>query len=332
MTLPRAMCRSLLYIAVIVVLLVLSPPAHAADEITNRLSAQTTAERVILTPSNLRFGSVAIGRHKVLTVSITNAGASDLTLWQVMTQGKAFSLGGLDLPLTLASGGSFTFSVIFAPRFGGDSSGSISFLSDASIPILSSKMMGTGVDADRLTADPATMNFGAVEVGSTASRGGTLIAADKPVTILYAASSSPEFTLSGLSFPLTIRPRGRVKFTVTFAPLSPGQASASLSFNDFSEKTVLAIESLKGVGVVWQSHKVDLSWKASNSRHVIGYNVYRGIKSGGPYRKINSVLNPSTLYTDTSVTDGFTYYYVTTAVNSKDRESRYSKEVRALIP
>jgi hypothetical protein len=251
---------------------------------------------------------------------------------QVTKQGKDFTLSGMDLPLTLTSGGSFTFSVTFAPRSRGDSSGSILFVSDVSIPILRREMTGTGVGADRLTIDPATMNFGAVEVGSIASQGGTLIAADNPVAISSAVSSSPDFILSGLSFPLTIRPRGRERFMVTFAPLTPGEASATLSFRDFSGNTVLATESLKGVGTVSQGHRVDLSWKASTSRHVIGYNVYRGNTSGGPYRKINPVLDASTLYTDTSVTNGHTYYYVTTAVNSKDKESRYSKQVRAMIP
>jgi Abnormal spindle-like microcephaly-assoc'd, ASPM-SPD-2-Hydin len=332
MPLPRAMRRSLLCLAVISVLLLLGPPARAADEIANKTSAQTRAERLILTPSNLRFGNVAFGRRKVQTVTITNAGDSDITLLQVTKQGKGFTLSGLDLPLTLTSGGSFTFSVRFAPRSLGDSSGSISFLSDVSIPILRTEMTGTGVDADRLTIDPATMKFGAVQVGSIASQGGTLIAAHNPVAIFSAVSSSPDFILSGLSFPLTIGPRGKARFMVTFAPLTPGEASATLSFRDSSGNTVLAIESLKGVATVSQAHTVDLSWKASTSRHVIGYNIYRGNTSGGPYRKINPVLNASTLYTDTSVTKGYTYYYVATAVNSKDKESRYSKQVRATIP
>jgi len=40
--------------------------------------------------------------------------------------------------------------------------------------------------------------------------------------------------------------------------------------------------------------------------------VYRGTQSGGPYRKINAVLDPETAYTDYAVFRGQTYYYVTT--------------------
>jgi fibronectin type 3 domain-containing protein len=43
------------------------------------------------------------------------------------------------------------------------------------------------------------------------------------------------------------------------------------------------------------------------------------LKLGGPYSKINLVLDASTLYTDTTVADGTTYYYVTTSVDSSKR-------------
>jgi fibronectin type 3 domain-containing protein len=56
------------------------------------------------------------------------------------------------------------------------------------------------------------------------------------------------------------------------------------------------------------------------------------VKSGGPYSRINSVLNASTLYTDSTVTDGLTYYYVTTAVDSTNVESAYSNQTTAVIP
>lgn len=85
-------------------------------------------------------------------------------------------------------------------------------------------------------------------------------------------------------------------------------------------------------GVVSQGHRVALVWNASTSPDVIGYNIYRGNRSGGPYSKINPVPNASTVYTDTSVTDGNTYYYVTTSVNSDNQESGYSNQSQATIP
>jgi hypothetical protein len=288
---------------------------------------------LVFTPASLRFGRVPVRRRKVQPVTITNWGNSDIRLLQVITQGKDFTLSGLDLPLTLASGESFTFSGVFAPRSRGASSGSISFVSDASDvlnPALRLELTGTGGD-DQLIVDPAVMNFGTVQVGSSGTQQGILTAAAAQVTISSANIGSAEFTLTGLTFPLTIPAGGSQGFLVTFSPQASGVASANLSFLDDSG-SLLVVESLNGVGTTSQGHSVDLSWNASTSQNVIGYNVYRGNKAGGPYGKINSILDPSTVYTDTSVTDGSTYYYVTTAVNSSDQESLYSNEAQTTIP
>ena len=65
---------------------------------------------------------------------------------------------------------------------------------------------------------------------------------------------------------------------------------------------------------------------------MIGYNVYRSITSGGPYTKINLALNGATTYTDNTVQEGQTYYYVATAVDSSGTESKYSNESATVIP
>jgi hypothetical protein len=95
------------------------------------------------------------------------------------------------------------------------------------------------------------------------------------------------------------------------------------------------LKSVSGVGRVSQGHSVNLSCNASTSQKVIGYNVFRGPQSGGLYNKINSILDPNLAYWDTSVADGTTYNYVTTSVNSNDKENEesvYSNEAQATIP
>jgi fibronectin type 3 domain-containing protein len=79
------------------------------------------------------------------------------------------------------------------------------------------------------------------------------------------------------------------------------------------------------------SHSTDLSWNPSHIP-LIGYNVYRGGKKDRPYAQINSVLNASTNYTDSTVNAGTTYYYVVTGVNAEDQGSSYSNEVKVVIP
>jgi hypothetical protein len=74
-----------------------------------------------------------------------------------------------------------------------------------------------------------------------------------------------------------------------------------------------------------------LSWNPSTSV-VVGYNVYRGTQSGGPYTKLNSSPVSATTCTDSSVKAGQTYFYVVTAADSSNVESAYSNEVSASIP
>ena len=320
MRFPRAVFRTLVSPVLLATFTLSTPTARA--------------QTLVLTPANLHFGKVAIGQRNIRTVTLSNWGNATIRLNQAVTRGTGFTLSGLDLPLTLATGESFTFSAMFAPRSPGGARGSISFVSDASsnagpVPIL--ELAGTGTDAGQLDVTPATLDFGTVLVGSLVTRAGQLIASGEPVTIYSADFSSSEFTLSGLLFPLTIQPGQSQGYTVTFAPQASGAVSATLSFMSDGQSAI-TVQNLIGTAVISDDHSVDLSWNASTSQDVIGYNVYRGDTSGGPYQKINSKLDASTAYTDGSVSNGNTYYYVTTAVDSSNQESVYSNEAQARIP
>ena len=119
-----------------------------------------------------------------------------------------------------------------------------------------------------------------------------------------------------------------VPFTLTFSPQMSGSASAISSFTSNASNS--AAETLAGTGAAPPQHSVDLSWNDTST--VMGYNVYRGSQSGGPYTKINSALDASATYTDNSVQAGQIYYYVTTAVDSSGAESGYSNQIQASVP
>jgi hypothetical protein len=80
------------------------------------------------------------------------------------------------------------------------------------------------------------------------------------------------------------------------------------------------------------THSVTLSWVASSSTGVVGYNVYRSTVSGGPYTKVNGGLVAGTSWIDYNVVAGQTYYYVATSVNSSNTESSFSTGVSANVP
>ena len=62
---------------------------------------------------------------------------------------------------------------------------------------------------------------------------------------------------------------------------------------------------------------------------VTGYNIYRGLASGGAYDLIDMVDGNTTSYLDESAENFTTYYYVVTAMWDEVLESEYSNEASA---
>ena len=79
------------------------------------------------------------------------------------------------------------------------------------------------------------------------------------------------------------------------------------------------------------NHVVALNWNPSTANNVAGYNVYRGL-DGATWKRINTGLVPSTLYSDSTVANTSTYYYATTAVDVYGHESNKSASLEVAIP
>jgi hypothetical protein len=281
----------------------------------------------VANPATLGFGAVQVGGSLTQLATLTNSGGSGVNISQATIAGVGFSMNGLTLPFTLAVGQSATFSVTFAPVSAGTASGGISVNSDASTPTLTLFLAGTATQG-QLAVTPASANFGTVTIGTAQNQKATLSASGSGVTVSSASVTSPEFSLSGIALPLTLTAGQSIPFTLTFAPQQSGTASATILFTSNAANS--AAQTLTGTGAVPPSHSVTLSWNDPSG--AVGYNVYRGSLSGGPYGKINPVLEASTIYTDSSVQSGQAYYYVTTAIDSSGVQSGYSNEILAVIP
>ncbi|MBB5353461.1 fibronectin type 3 domain-containing protein [Haloferula luteola] len=99
--------------------------------------------------------------------------------------------------------------------------------------------------------------------------------------------------------------------------LTAGQVSALVAIPPAAPLNVVATP---------KSGKIDLSWNASQG--ATGYTVKRSLTSGSGYTTIASGLT-GTSYSDSTVTDGVTYYYVISATNAQG-ESPDSTEVSAV--
>ena len=280
-------------------------------------------------PSSMNFANVQVGNSTSLSETLTNTGGSSVTITQASSSVAAFSISGLNLPLTLTTNQSVTFTATFAPTGAGAASGNLSVASNASNPTLNIALSGTGTAAGTLAVSPTSLSFGNVTVGSSSALNGSLIASGASVTVSSASLNNGEFVLSGISLPTTIPAGQSAPFTVTFTPQTSGATAASLSFSSNASNSP-SVQTMTGTGTAATQHTVDLTWDASSG--AVGYNIYRGTVSGGPYTMINASLDSTTAYTDSTVVSGQTYYYVATAVNSESEESGYSNLAQAVIP
>lgn len=78
------------------------------------------------------------------------------------------------------------------------------------------------------------------------------------------------------------------------------------------------------VAITYSNHLAMLNWSGGYPY----YDVYRSETSGGEYKAIAGLVT-NTTYSDASVQNGTTYYYVVTALNILGEESGYSTEVVA---
>jgi hypothetical protein len=277
-------------------------------------------------PTALSFGSVTVGSNQSLSETVTNTGGSSVTISQVGISGTGYSLTGITAPVTLTSGQSATFTVTFTPASAGSVSGNVTITSNASNPSLTIPLSGTGTAAPgQLTVTPTILGLGSVVVGTSGTASGSLTASGANVTVTAASSNNSVFSVGGLSLPVTIPAGQSASFVITFSPQVSGAASATLTFTSNAQPATTT-ETLTGTGTPAPIHTVNLSWTASTSSNISGYNIYRAVytSSCGSFSKINSLLNTSTLYTDSAVVDGTSYCYATTAVDSSNQESGYS--------
>ncbi|HYA62405.1 MAG TPA: choice-of-anchor D domain-containing protein, partial [Candidatus Sulfotelmatobacter sp.] len=280
-------------------------------------------------PSSMNLGSVLVGSSQTQSLTLSNTGGSSLTISAASVSGAGFNVSGLSYPFTLNAGSTAVLAVTFAPSVSGNASATLTLSSNASDPSVNVALSGSGTaPSGTLSVTPGSMSFGDVDVGNSSSQNGSLTASGGSVVLSSASSTNSEFKLGTLSLPATIAAGQSLSFTLTFAPTTPGTASASISFVSGSGTIS---QSASGTGATIQ-HTVDLSWNASTSTSVTGYNVYRATTSGGPYAKINPSLEASMNYSDSTVLSGQTYYYVTTAVDPAGLESDYSNQAQAAVP
>lgn len=294
--------------------------------------ASAWAQRLRCDPCTHDFGKVPVGHSRSYSIELTNTGDRMLRITSKSEKGSGFSFGDFPVPTLIKPRESLKLPVIFRPTADRDTRGILTLASNDPNSPLEMHVVGIGgADANpQLGVSPATLSFGNVTVGSSASLQATLTASNAAVTITSDGSSSSEFAILGLKLPVTLPAGKSLAVTIQFTPNASGTADGKAGFIS-DAKTSPTVEQLTGAGVAKTSHNVGLTWDPGDG-DAVGYNVFRGTAEAGPFEEINTALDSSTNYTDYTVVAGDTYYYVATEVNAKGEESAYSNVAQAVIP
>jgi len=102
--------------------------------------------------------------------------------------------------------------------------------------------------AGAISTSPASLTFGSVQVGNTASLTETVTnSGGSPVTITQANVTGTAFSINGLTLPTSLSPNQSITFTANFAPSGSGSASGSLSLVSSAGNSPITV-ALSGTG------------------------------------------------------------------------------------
>jgi hypothetical protein len=184
-----------------------------------------------------------------------------------------------------------------------------------------------------LSASQTSIVFGDVSLNVLGSQTLTLTSTGTlPVTVNAAVVTGTGFTMASAGLPITLNPGQSLKAVLEFLPIVQGSVTGQLTITSTATMGGTMIFPMTGTGAT--PYQVDLSWDppASSSDAVAGYHVYRVLGSGSVYQLLNPAVNATTTFTDSSVTNGQSYVYYVTSVDSSGGESIPSNIFAVTIP
>jgi len=201
-------------------------------------------------PTSLSFGNVSTGSKGTLSETITNTGTTSVSISQISVNGSGFSVSRVNAPLTLTASQSTSFTVSFAPTSSGSATGTLTITSDAPNPTLTVSLSGTGVTPGTLSANPTSLAFGNVTVGSTGTLSETITnTGGTSVSVSQVGITGTGFSVSGITTPLTLNTGQSASLTISFDPNAAGTFSGNLTITSTATNPTLTIP-VSGAGVV----------------------------------------------------------------------------------
>jgi len=341
--------------------------ATSSADTTKSASATVTVSAAPVVAVSIAPGSASLstGGTQPFTASVT--GSSNTAVTWSATSGSISSAGLYTAP---SAAGTYTVKATSVADSTKSASATVTVSAPAVVAVtispVSASMLSSGTQQFKATVTGSSntaVNWSAT--GGTVSTAGLYTAPGAAGTFSVTATSAADATKSaaatvtvsvpvvaialspgsaslatGATQQFTAAVTGSSNTAVTWSATGGTVSTAGLytapsTAGTFTVKAVSAADATKSATAsvtvsVPVQHSATLTWSPEST--VVGYNVYRGSVSGGPYTMINTSLNAPTNYTDFNVQAGQSYFYVVTSVDSSGTESPFSSQVTAAIP
>ena len=322
-------------------------PAAGGSGATVTLSGAASASTTADSSGAFTFSGLSNGTY---TLTPSRAGYTFSPTSQNVIVNGANVTSGVSFTATVTTNPTYSISGTISPAAGG--SGATVTLSGAASASTTANSSGnytfTGLTNGAYTVTPSFTGYTYAPASQAVTVNGASVTG-----VNFTATANPTYSISGTISPAaggdlaTVTLSGTASATTTangtgnytFTGMANGAYTVTPSFTGYTYAPASQAVTVNGASVTGvnftatpvQSHSVALSWVASTST-VSGYNVYRGTANGGPYTLVNTSLVAGLSFTDSTVQNGLTYYYVATAVDASGNESADSSPAQAIIP
>jgi hypothetical protein len=189
-------------------------------------------------------------------------------------------------------------------------------------------------DVPTLSISSSTVPFGNVVLLTPTTQSLTLTSSGAlPLTISGATLTGAGFSMSGVTFPVTLNPTKTATLELEFDPTVTGAATGQLTLASNSSTGATTVVNLTGTGQA-PAYQVDLTWNAVTSTTVTiaGYYVFRATSPSTTYTMLTTGVDALTSFEDTSVSAGVTYDYYIESVDTAGVASAPSTIFSVTIP
>jgi Zn-dependent metalloprotease len=200
-------------------------------------------------PAQVDFGAVLLGQTTQRTLTVSNLGAADLIVSSIDVPDGSFHLSS-DAAFSLPSGAMKTVAISYSPETLGSHQATLTIhSSDPDRPEWSIVLTGSGVGIPRIEVAPQVLDFGAVDVGDSASLNLALRnAGTANLTITEIDCPTGPFSIAG-NLPFELAPGTLRELTVTYAPTEAATHQGQLTIRSSDQDQPASHVSLRGTSL-----------------------------------------------------------------------------------